>query len=175
MNRSLVLFVAAAVCAVGAVAVVGWGESSPLVWFAAAAGAGFCAGGGAAGRPAMMFAGAAALLAAYGFTLTGESSGAVATLAFALLLWLCVELNMRSMELRRSVVPSPGAVRSWLAGVGAVAGGTVLLWVVVSAIDSSAPAGGILFRLLAVVAVVAVAVIVSGTPRGRRNDPGLPG
>ncbi len=175
MNRSLVLFVAGAVCAVGAVVVLGAGEASPLVWLLAVTGAGICLGGGAAGNPALMFAGAAVMLAGYGFTLSSGSSDAVDTLVFALLLWLCVESTMRSMELRRSIVPTRAATLGWLGNVAMVAGGTALVWVVVSAIESSAPTGGILFRVLAVIAVVALAAIVSGIPRGRRNDTRLPG
>src|SRR5690606_38654920 len=98
----------------------------------------------------------------------------VDSLAFALLLWFCVELNMRSMELRRSAIPTVPATLSWLAGAGLVAGSTALLWLVVSAIDSSAPAGGLFSRVLAVGAVVVLAVLVSGLPRGRR-DRTLPG
>lgn len=174
MSRQTVLFAAAAVCAVGAAAVVGAGESSPLIWMVALTGIAVCLGGGAAGRPAPMFAGAAVLVGAYGTTLATGSSDAVDSLVFALLLWLTVELNMRSMELRRSVVPTGPATVSWLVGVGVVAGSTALLWLVVSAIESSAPAGGILSRVLAIGAVVAVAAMVSGLPRGRK-DRALPG
>ncbi len=174
MSHPMVSFIAAAVCAAGAVVVTGAGESSPLVWLAALIGAAVCLGGGAAGRPAAMFAGAAALIGAYGTTLASGSSNAVGSLAFALLLWFSVELNMRSMDLRRSVIPTVAATLSWLVGAGLVAGSTALLWLVVSAIDSSAPAGGLSSRVLAVGAVVAFAVMVSGLRWGRR-DRTLPG
>lgn len=174
MSRAMFWFIAAAACAAGAVALTGAGESSPLVWLTALIGAGLCLGGGASGRPAAMFAGATVLLAGYGATLAGGSSDAVDTLVFALLLWLCVEFNERSMELRRSVVPTIAATVNWISGVGVVAGSTALLWLVVSAVDSAAPAGGILSRVLAVAAVVGLAVMVSGLSKGRKGGT-LPG
>lgn len=170
------LFVLATVCVGGVVILTGKGETSPLVWAGAAAGSLVSLAGGAYGRPQLVFAGAASLLGIFGFTLSSGSSDAVVTLAAAVLLWLHVELVMRSMELRRAVAPSTPAAASWIATVVAVVGGTVVLWLVIGAVEAGAPPGGLMYRLLAVGGVVIVALLASGIlVRRGETGPRLPG
>lgn len=171
------LFGGAVASAVGVIFVVGRGEGSPLIVAVAVAGGLVSAAGGAAGVPALMYAGAVVLLGGFGLTLATGSSGALDSLVVAILLWLHVELSLRSMELRRAVVPQATVVVSWLAVTSVVIAGVVVLWMLVGAVVGIAPVGGLFFRVLAVVVVVVIAVMVSGLPygRGERNRRRLPG
>ncbi len=97
----------------------------------------------------------------------GASTGVL--VVSAPLLWVSVESAWRSHDLRSvghgsasgggvgSMVADPEVGRSWLAQTGAVALATGAFGLVVMALADQAPAGGLTFRVLGVVAVLALA------------------
>lgn len=170
MRLAFLLYLLAVLSAGAVVLLTGVGETSPLVWMAGVLGALVALAGGAYGRAQVVYAGAAAMLGGFAITLTTGTSDAVGTLAVGLLVWLHVELQLRSIELRPAFRPDVRANLSWLGTLALITGVTVLVWFVAGVIEAMAPTGGLVFRLLAVASVVTLAILVSGIPWLRRRQ-----
>lgn len=174
MKPAVLTYALSVMAAVAVTILTARGETSPLVWAASVLGAATAIAAGAFGRASIVYAGVAAMLGAFAVTLTTGSSDAFDTLVVALLTWLHVELQMRSMELRPAYRPQRTASLGWLGSMTTIAAVTIALWFTIGLIETSARPGGVVFRVLAVVLVVAVALLVSGLP-WRSGFPGSGG
>jgi hypothetical protein len=171
MSRPVALFAAAVLTAGTVVAVVATG-AHPVVGAIMLFGAAVSVAGSALGRSSVVVSGIVAMVVGYGVAVAADSADALASLATGVLLWLHFELSVRSMELRRRVVPTRSAGINWVAGTVGTAALVLALWLLVGVVEATAPDGGVVFRVLAVAAVVVVAVIVSGISLvGRREPP----